>query len=71
LPSRPPPPLAGFGIREQLLRPGGSVEPLELVSNVLGGRSQLQHVSGGWAPQPDALLAALADGRGGAQTARL
>ena len=48
-----------MAIRRQLLEPGGAVEPLDLISGVLGGRQQLQHQHGGWSPRPDALLSSL------------
>ncbi|GBF99345.1 hypothetical protein Rsub_11757 [Raphidocelis subcapitata] len=57
----PPDGAAGAEIRRQLLEPGGAVEPLDLVSGVLGGRHQLQSLGGGWSPRPDALLASVAD----------
>lgn len=46
-------------IRKQLLEPGGTIEPLDLISGLLGGREQLQHLHGGWSPRPDALLHSL------------
>lgn len=52
----------GMAIRRQLLEPGGAVEPLDLVAGALGGRDRhLQHLAGGWAPRPDALLERLAE----------
>lgn len=61
-----------MAIRRQLLEPGGAVEPLDLVSGVLGGRQQLQHQHGGWSPRPDALLQSLLATamRGGGGTAK-
>ena len=55
-------------VEQTLLRPGGSVEPLELVTAALaagggggechtGGARALQQLRGGWAPCSDQLLA--------------
>lgn len=52
-------PPAGDRIRHLLLEPGGTLEPVDLVTTVLGGRDELQQIHGGWCPQTDGLVASL------------
>ena len=49
---------SGEHLRTQLLQPGGAMEPLDLLSGLLGSSSgsisaALQHIEGGWAPRVD------------------
>lgn len=55
---------AGQRIRKLLLEPGGAMEPMELLTNALGGPSCAQEVMlkrhEGWCPRPDPLLRSIA-----------
>lgn len=55
---------AGQHLRKQLLQPGGSVDPLKLLTAALGGAGVrdavlVQQVSG-WSPNPASLLHSVA-----------
>lgn len=50
-------------VRKVLLEPGGSLEPLDLLSTALGGVDSqlkvLQQRHGGWCPNPSMLLTSI------------
>jgi Zn-dependent oligopeptidase len=48
-------PRAGGAILRHLLRPGGSVDPLQAFTQLLGPQA-LRPAGGGWAPDPEAAL---------------
>ncbi|KAK9820224.1 hypothetical protein WJX72_007664 [[Myrmecia] bisecta] len=47
---------AGEVLRRQLMEPGGALEPHEMVAGLVGSGA-VQSLAGGWAPQPNSMLA--------------
>jgi len=65
--------IAGQHLRKQLLQPGGSVDPLELLTAALGGAgvrdAVLVQQASGWSPNPASLLHSVATSNAQAQVA--